>query len=112
MKGLPGGKSPGLDGVSNDLLKIAACPAVAESLANMSLTTGVFPKPWKNAMIMPILKSGKPSSDPQSYRRPVALLSSLSKLLEKFVHKQLVTYCFSNSIIPDDQFGFLRGKIS
>ena len=60
-------------------------------------------------MIMPILKSGKPSSDPQSYR-PVALLSSLSKLLEKFVHKQLVTHCFSNSILPDDQFGFLRGR--
>ena len=41
LKGLPRGKSPGLDGVSNDLLKIAACPAVAESLAklfNMSLT--------------------------------------------------------------------------
>ena len=35
---------------------------------------------------------------------------SLSKLLEKFVHKQLVTHCFSNSIIPDDQFGFLRGR--
>ena len=108
LKGLPGWKSPGLDGVSNDLLKIAACPAVAESLAklfNMSLTTGVFPKPFKKAMITPILKSGKPSSDPQSYR-PVALLSSLSKLLEKFVHK----HCFSNSIIPDDQFGFLRGR--
>ena len=50
LKGLPGGKSRGLDRVSDDLLKIAACPVVAESLAklfNMSLTTGVFPKPWK-----------------------------------------------------------------
>ena len=49
LKRLPGGKSPGLDGVSN----------VAETLAklfNMSLTTGVFPKPWKKAMITPILK--------------------------------------------------------
>ena len=64
-------------------------------------------------MITPILKSGKPSSDPQSSSgRPVALLSSLSKLLEKFVHKQFVTHCFSNSIIPDDQFGFPRGRLA
>ena len=112
LKALPSGKSPGLDGVSNDLLKLAACPAVAESLAklfNMSLRTGVFPKPWKQAMITPILKSGKPSSDPQSYR-PVALLSCLSKLLEKFVHKQLLSHLVAKNLIPDNQYGFLRGR--
>ena len=34
----------------------------------------------------------------------------LSKLLEKFVLEQLSTLCFSISIIPDDQFGFLCGR--
>ena len=57
----------------------------------------------------PVLKPGKESGKLASYR-PVALLSCLSKVLERFVHNQLVQYCLTHGYIPEQQFGFLRGR--
>ena len=65
---------------------------------------------WKSTIITAILKAGKNASLPQSYR-PVALLSCLSKVLERFVHEQLSSFLLESKALPDDQFmfGFLRG---
>ena len=40
----------------------------------------------------------------------MALLPSLSKVLEKVVKQQLLNFCLNNDIIPDCQFGFLPGR--
>ena len=112
LRKLPSGKSVVLDLVSNELLKLCACSAVCSSLAtlfNMSLSQGSFPAVWKSAIITPILKAGKNASLPQSYR-PVALLSCLSKVLERFVHEQLSSFLLESKALPDEQFGFLRGR--
>ena len=112
LRKLPSGKSVRLDLVSNELLKLCACSAVCSSLAtlfNMSLLQGSFPAVWKSAIITPILKAGKNASLPQSYR-PVALLSCLSKVLERFVHEQLSSFLLESRALPDEQFGFLRGR--
>ena len=37
---------------------------------------------------------------------PIALLPAISKILEGFVCRQLLSHCLNN-IIPDEQFGFL-----
>ena len=39
--------------------------------------------------------------------RPISLLSSVSKALERFVHTQLLSHCFEIEAISDRQFGFL-----
>ena len=108
----PSGKSVGLDHVSNELLKLCACSAVCSSLptlCNMLLSQGSFPALWKSAIITPILKAGKNSSLPQSYR-PVALLRCLLKVLERFVHEQLSSFLLESKALPDEQFGFLCGR--
>ena len=57
----------------------------------------------------PVLKAGKDATEPVSYR-PISLLSNASKVVEKVVHSQLIRHCLDNRIIPDEQFGFLRGR--
>ena len=59
-------------------------------------------------MISPVPKECKDLSLQTSYR-PIALLCSLSKVLEYFVKEQLVAYCMEQGVFPDEQFGFLRG---
>ena len=101
-------KAPGVDGVCHHLLKNCAS-ALAGPLChifNLSLKTGVFPQIWKTASVQPIFKNKGQRTDPKNYR-PIALLPSISKVFEHFVQKQLLDYCLTNAIIPDEQFGFL-----
>ncbi len=61
-------------------------------LFNRSLDSGHFPSVWKKVKISPILKkSSADSHDPSSYR-PISNLPVLSKVLERFVCRQLGSY--------------------
>jgi ribonuclease HI/exonuclease III len=68
-----------------------------------------LPTAWKESIIVPILKQGKPRSALDSYR-PVALTSHVSKLFEKIVQRRLIHFCDKNDIIPIEQAGFRRGR--
>lgn len=73
---------------------------------NLSLSTGVFPSPWKLTSVSPILKAGKKDhSSPTSFR-PIAKLHFLSKLLERIVSLQLRTYLNKNRFLPDQQSAY------
>ena len=71
-----------------------------------SLEHGVVPSRMKVAHITPVLK--KTDLDPTDARsyRPISNLSVLSKLLERLVAKQLVTYLRDNSLLPDRQSAY------
>ena len=103
-------KSAGPDGMPNELLRMAATqigPPLAV-LFNRSVAEGVFPSAWKEAFVSPILRMGKDPSVSSSYR-PIALLSNVSKVFERLVYNQLVRHCLENDLVPDEQFGFLKG---
>ena len=51
---------------------------------NLSWSTHTFPSIWKQSTIIPILKPGKPSDSPSSYRS-ISLISCTSKLFERIV---------------------------
>jgi len=71
-----------------------------------SLEHGIVPSRMKSAYITPILKkSDMDPADTKSYR-PISNLSVLSKLLERLVSKQLVTYLKDNSLLPDRQSAY------
>lgn len=110
IKQLKTDSAPGLDGITNSLLKEIRTHVVAPltHVFNISLSTGVFPSSWKIAAITPIYKSGN-SDDPKNYR-PISLLPTISKILEKIVNKRLVNYLESNNLLSDRQFGFRRNK--
>jgi hypothetical protein len=100
-------KAPGPDNISNTALKLLP-PKVVVALAaifNASLRLCHFPSRWKNATVIFIPKPGKNSKLPQSYR-PISLLSSIGKVLEKVILTRLVKVTDENSTIPDEQFGF------
>ena len=71
-----------------------------------SLEHGIVPSRMKSAYITPILKkTDMDPADTKSYR-PISNLSVLSKLLERLVSKQLVTYLKDNSLLPDRQSAY------
>lgn len=75
---------------------------------NLSLESGIFPGKWKIAAVSPIFKNGT-KDKPENYR-PIALLSIISKILEKIVSNRLVNFLDTHNVISNRQFGFQRGK--
>jgi len=62
----------------------------------------------KSAYITPRLKKADlDPTDAEAYR-PISNLSVLSKLLERLVCEQLVTYLRDNSLLPERQSAYRR----
>ena len=84
-------KSPGPDMIPNKLLKMFACefaPALADIYVSMQ--QGVFPQRLKRAIVRPIPKQSPPTSIEDDLR-PISLTSQVSKLLEGFTLKLLLS---------------------
>jgi hypothetical protein len=63
-----------------------AAPCIAPMVSfmiNHSLNTSTFPSVWKEAKVKPLFKKGS-SADVNNYR-PISILPTLSKLIEKHV---------------------------
>jgi hypothetical protein len=73
--------------------------------SNKSWREGVCPQTWKDAVIVPILKPGKPECQLDSYR-PTALRSFLAKVMERMVGKRHQHLSESHSMLNPDQSGF------
>ena len=79
-------RSPGIDGVSNDILKnskLVIAPMLC-NLFNKVLEDGVYPDDWCKAIIVPVYKK-RETSDPNNYRG-ISLLSCISKLLSTILN--------------------------
>jgi hypothetical protein len=72
---------------------------------NLSLSTGNFPSQLKQCRVIPIFKAGD-QLECDNYR-PISLLSSISKILEKVVAEKLVHHLLSNDLLYQHQYGFL-----
>jgi hypothetical protein len=72
---------------------------------NKSRSEGVCPQSWKDAVIVPILKPGKPEGQLDSYR-PIALTSCLAKVMERMVAKRLQYLAKSCGMLNSDQSCF------
>ena len=101
-------KAKGFDNISADLLKLTNNRILKflTLIINNSLNSGTFPDCWKLANIIPVPKVNNPLDF--SDFRPISILSTSSKLLEKTVHQQLNNYLNINKILPDEQSGFRR----
>jgi len=74
---------------------------------NYIWTTGNFPPEWHLAIVIPIAKPGKDSTDPTSYR-PIALTSCLRKVMERMINTRLVWYLKKLKLITPVQSGFRK----
>ena len=88
-----------LNGISTKIIKFVkyelATPLVY--LFNLSICTGKFPAKLKTSRTVPVFKSGDPLNC-DNYR-PISLLSSISKILEKFVSNHLVNHLEYNKLL-------------
>jgi hypothetical protein len=104
-------KTPDFNNISMHLVKksIVNISAPLIHIFNCSLTSGRVPDKMKIAKVVPIFKSGN-ANDINSYR-PISLLCTFSKILEKIVANSLLKYLNENNLISPNQFGF-RAKHS
>ena len=100
-------KSSGLD-IPSYFLKISfeSIPQKLLVIMNKSLFTGYFPLKWRKATIIPIPKVNIPEEIGDL--RPIALTPLPGKILERFVHTQLLAHLNRNNILTDFQNGFRK----
>ena len=78
-------------------------------LVNLSLQDGVFPEPFKIAIVTPLIKkTSLPKDDLKNYR-PVSGLSFLSKLVERVVASQIRSHIDSNNLGNTFQSAYKAG---
>ena len=111
MKNIENSKAAGVDKLSCWFLKdgpnILTKPISA--LCNLSISQGVFPNACKVAKLKSFLKKGK-KTDPSNYR-PISLLPSISKIIERVIHDQTNAFLSDEDILYNYQSGF-RGNHS
>lgn len=105
------GKSPGIDGIPPEAIKLAAIciPKLLTDAMNSLLDLQEFPEEWKVAKVVLIPKSGKPPELTTSFR-PVCLLNTLSKLLETLIRDRLEKELEEKGGLHEHQYGFRKGR--
>ena len=106
-----GNTAPGEDGIPYEMIRKLSEDSLKYLLDfyNLLFKNHIFPNKWKEAIIIPILKPGKDASKCSSYR-PIALLSCLSKLLEKILNKRLMWFLEKNNYLSKLQCGNRKGR--
>lgn len=102
-------KAAGADGIQGIILQhlpSSAMKRIAEIINNI-LASGHYPIPWKEAHVVLFPKPGKDKTNPSNYR-PISLLSCLSKLAERVIHRRLTEVVLPQ--IRNEQFGFHPGR--
>lgn len=98
--------SQGSDGLNIKML-LLCCPYILPyitHIVNFCLQNSVFPDSWKVGIIQPIPKCNNPEE--LKDLRPITILPTLSKVVERVVDQQLREHLSENKILPNVQSGF------
>lgn len=109
---LPAGKATGPDGIPNEiLLRVSRIvPQAFLDTYNRCLSESKFPERWKISRLVLLLKGpDKPVLSPSSFR-PLCMLNSTAKLLERLLLTRLNEHLDSTGQRSDNQFGFRHGR--
>ena len=108
MSNLEVNKAKGPDSLGNEVLKNLSeslCKSLC-MLFNLIANKGHFPNEWKMSEIVPMFKDGN-KQEVANYR-PISLLSTVSKLLEKLIFNKL--YPIVSPLLSESQHGFRSKK--
>ena len=102
--------SSGINGLNTSICKIILLhvPDKIKKIYANSMFMGIFPPDWAISTVKLLPKSGD-LTNPGNWR-PISMTNVFSKLLEKIVHRQMLSYIQENNLINANQFGFLPGK--
>ncbi|KAG8324947.1 hypothetical protein J6590_108346 [Homalodisca vitripennis] len=102
--------SAGEDEMSSKIIKKCKKEIITPltDIINKSLTQGTFPSQLKLAKVYPKYKGG-PTNEPSSYR-PISLISTFSKILERVVLNRLLTHLKQHHLLTPRQHGFVKNR--
>ena len=104
-------KSCELDPMPTSFVKeaIGTLAPIITDIVNGSLTSGVFPSCYKEALVTPLLKKQSLDYNRLQNYRPVSNLALISKTIEKVVSAQLNTYLKDNNLLEPCQSAYRQG---
>ena len=110
ISSLRNGKSSGLDGISNEILKCGKQFFVKSicKLFDSILDLGNFPTQWETSIIVPLLKEEIPLM--LIIIGSIAVSSCISKVLTKIMNTRIHNYCCEKDIFAINQSGFMDGR--
>jgi len=79
-------------------------------IANAYINLGYWPNHFKILSMVIIPKPNKPSYDSSKSFRPIVLLNTLRKLIEKVIEEKLQFHVVNNNFIYPSQLGGLKFK--
>jgi hypothetical protein len=106
IKSLKTKESYGYDGITTKILNISA-PFIISPLSyifNTSVISGIFPTRLKYATVKQIYRN-RDNKNTANYR-PISILPSFLKSLEKIIYIRLMNHLETNNILANEQFGF------
>ena len=103
------GKAPGPDEITNELLKTSRdlISPVLTTLFNKCLTQESLPNSWRHSVVKTLYKGSGEVTDPNNYRG-ITLQNALYKVLTSILNARITRRI--DHQLPDQQFGFRRGK--
>ena len=102
--------SSGPDGLSSNILKMAL-PDIAPMMAklfSLSMEFSEYPHVWKSTYIRPHFKSGSKLNVDNF--RPINVTSILSRIMEKIIKNQMLSFLTLQNVINNYQYGFLSKR--
>ena len=110
LKGLKNSRSTSVDELDSYSVKLSAdhIAVPLHHIITLSLMHKKFPSGWKYTKLIPLHKK-LCQLEPKNYR-PVAILSPLSKVLEKIVYLQLYDYFTFNKLFHPNLHGYRKNR--
>ena len=110
LKELKSSKSTSVDELDNYSVKLAAehIAAPLHHIITLSIMQEKFPAGWKYTKVIPLHKKLS-QLEPKNYR-PVAILSPLSKILEKIAYQQIYDYFSLNKLFHPNLHGYQKNR--
>jgi hypothetical protein len=112
LKDITPDKTPGPDSIPNRLLRECR-DVLAEPLAKLfgdCLRRSYHPKPFRHSRTVVLRKPQKPMYDVAKAYRPIALLNTLGKVLEKIVARRVSALAEEHNLLPTTQMGARPGR--
>lgn len=99
----------GWDGIPTKFIKMAKYQLIPiiTHLSILCFQQGIFPNSLKCSIIHPIYKSGE-RDDINNYR-PIAILTVISKIIEKLINTRLTDFLNKYNLLSKSQYGFRKG---
>lgn len=103
--------APGPDTIHSDMIKNLSAKNLTSLLIlyRRLLAAGTVPQDWKLALLIPLPKPGTCRNKADGYR-PIALTSTLSKLLERIITRRISWHLEKENRLLPGQVGFRPNK--